>query len=146
MTKGIREVIRKNRSKISSDELVGTNLLHPDHGKGTITDYCHCCGLAKIKFDGREKPVIRHFDSIFVKESKFELSDKHLEQKFGQFLAKEAPQSLKFPCPTPPLLTPSRAKALKDRMMKRNSQNLVVRPPVRVKGEGKRPPGAKTLF
>lgn len=146
MTKGIRKVIRKNRNKISNDELVGTKLLHPDYGKGTITDYCDCCGLAQIKFHSREKPITRHFDSIFVDDSKFGLSDKQLELKFGHLRAEGAPQSPKFPCYTPPLPTPSRAKAVKARMMNHKRQELIVKPPVRLRGAGKPPPGAKALF
>lgn len=146
MTKDIRKVIRKNRSKISNDELVGTKLRHPEYGEGRITDYCECCGQAKIKFDGREKQITRHFDSIFVENSKFLLSDKQLELKFGHLRSEAAPQSPKFPCHTPPLPTPSRAKAVKARMMKRTPLEFVVKAPVRVRVEGKRPPGAKPLF
>lgn len=146
MAKNIREVVRKYRSKISNDQLVGTKLLHSEYGKGKITNYCECCGQAKIKFDGQEKQITRHFDSIFVEKSKFLLSDKQLELKFGHLRAEAAPQSPKFPCHTPPLPTPSRAKAVKGRMMKRKTLELVVKPPVRVRVEGKRPPGTKPLF
>ncbi|QRM20744.1 hypothetical protein GBK02_15855 [Dechloromonas sp. TW-R-39-2] len=148
MTKSIRKVIRENRDKVTREQLVGTKLLHPDYGKGRVIDYCNCCYLAEVKFEGHAKPLTRHFDSIFVKGSEFRLSDKQLDQKFGHLRADAVPQPPKFLCSTPPLATPGRAKAVKDRLMKRNSQDLIVKSTssIRIRGGSKPPSGAKTLF
>ena len=145
MSKKIRELIYENKGDISSIDLNGTKLRHPNYGMGTIVKYCDCCYQLDIKYEGKAEKTPSHFDAVFGEHSKFKLSKKQLEQKFGHLRENASPQKAQFLCTTPPVVTPAVAKAVREGALKRLKKSAA-KPTVRRKGLGKRPPGAIPLF
>lgn len=113
MSKTIRKLIYENKGDISSIDLDGTKLRHPKYGMGTIVKYCDCCYQLDIKFEGNAEIIPSHFDAIFGDQSKFKLSKKQLEQKFGHLRKNPSPQKAQFLCTTPPVVTPAVVKKKK---------------------------------
>lgn len=145
MIERIRKVVFENRGKITSDQLIGTKLRHLDSGMGTIVWYCDCCYQLDIKYEGKAEKITSHFDAIFGDQSKFKLSKKQLEQKFGHLRENPSPQKAQFLCTTPPVVTPAVVKAVREGPLKR-LQKSATKQNVRRKGLGQRPPGAIPLF